>query len=343
MATLREQAGCWLHERWRTEAVLHRSAARLMGWRWEDLCNRHERLENGEDGARRCLWQHSSLLTVARFFPGVGGRLLAHCRDEWPVQFSDTSQSAPDNPRISVVLPVGGRDRIPLFQCALSAFLAQTVREVMEIIAVEHDNASVYQDLCPSGVRYMRIPRAAGHEFSRSRALNAGARAARAPCLLLHDSDVVPPARYVESLLSRLASGWDAVRPMRFLFQLDENSTREFVAAKGAYAPREVWAVQQNNPGVAVAMAAQAYKDIGGHDEAFQGWGGEDQEFADRLQTRRLYPGGYVPLIHLWHPAAPKKASGDRNLDLTRRLREIPPAERMRRLRGLYSGGLAPL
>ena len=48
-------------------------------------------------------------------------------------------------------------------------------------------------------------------------------------------------------------------------------------------------------------MTRDAYFAIGGFDEAFIRWGGEDNEFWQRAQTRRFWSFGYLPFVHLWH------------------------------------------
>ena len=87
--SLKNKLGCWAHERWRTEFVLRMPGlARLCRFTWSDLRNRNEKIGRGVDGARICKWTDSSVLTVTRFFPEVGGRLINHCLDEWPVKLS---------------------------------------------------------------------------------------------------------------------------------------------------------------------------------------------------------------------------------------------------------------
>ena len=59
--------------------------------------------------------------------------------------------------------------------------------------------------------------------------------------------------------------------------------------------------VQNLEAGGSSGAGRQAYFDIGGFDERFIGWGGEDNEFWERAQTKKVYPYGYLPLVHLWH------------------------------------------
>ena len=73
---------------------------------------------------------------------------------------------------------------------------------------------------------------------------------------------------------------------------------------------------------------------LGGMDEGFVGWGGEDVEFWDRAQTLPVWNYGYMPLVHLWHEPQPGKTSakdtpGMRRLD---DVLAIPASERIQRL-----------
>jgi N-terminal domain of galactosyltransferase/Glycosyl transferase family 2 len=329
--SLKSQLGCWLHERWRTEVAI--CAPRLasqfrMDWKW--LCNRHERLTAGEDGATICDWENSSILTAARLFPDTGGRLLKRCLQEWPVRLADAtaSEAVASTPKISIILPVGGRDRIPLFLCVLKAFFGQTVKDI-EILAVEHSATPDFRDVCPPSVNYLFLPRSEGQQFNKSLAMNAAVSAAQAPAVLLHDADVVPPARYLESILEILGNGWDAVRPIRFTFELDRCASEAFMNGDGRMIPAKVAEIRANNPGLSTALTKDVYAALGGHDERFEGWGGEDAEFLDRLKTVRLFPGEYCPAIHLWHHPASKKATGDRNTDIYSLVSAATTAERI--------------
>jgi hypothetical protein len=55
------------------------------------------------------------------------------------------------------------------------------------------------------------------------------------------------------------------------------------------------------------------YFDVGGHDEFFLGWGGEDNEMFDRLRTCRLHDCAYLPFLHLYHAPQPGKSGAHPN------------------------------
>jgi hypothetical protein len=333
--TLKNRVGCWLNERWRTELALLLpagvSAAFRLNWKW--LCNRHERLSPGDGNAVICEWQFSSLLTVARFFPRVGARLLRSCLREFPVVLADSPHifDMEHSPRISVILPVGGRERLPLFCAVVASFWGQTLQDI-EIIAVEYAEHPEFAEDCPVGVRYIHRPKENGREFNKSLAMNSGVKAARGNIVLLHDADVLVPTGYLSSILEIIVKGWEAVRPARFAFFLDQDDSRSIVRDRVTGQIERVEEVMANNPGLSIALTTDAYWRIGGHDIRFEGWGGEDDEFLERLSTLCLYRGGYCPVIHLWHPPAPKKIQGDRNYSLLADILTISVGERIVRL-----------
>ena len=79
--------------------------------------------------------------------------------------------------------------------------------------------------------------------------------------------------------------------------------------------------------GGSIALSRRVYEEIGGFDEEFVGWGGEDNEFWDRCLTRRIYPFAYLPLIHLWHELQPGKRAMNGNGLLTAGLTDNAPSD----------------
>ena len=87
-------------------------------------------------------------------------------------------------------------------------------------------------------------------------------------------------------------------------------------------------------------MTRDAYFRIGGHDEGFLGWGGEDNEFYDRCRLLRLHPWGYLPFLHLWHAPQPEKGKPSRALAHLDEAMAVPREERARRLATVPFGSL---
>lgn len=299
---------------------------------WTDLCNRNERLEQGSlPQARVCTWHEATFLTVARVFPRVGSRLLRYLIRNFPFNDEVVPASAKaQSSDISVILPVGGADRTALFSATLASFLRQR-RAAIEIIVVESGEKPLFKHLCPESVKYCFVQRDANEDFNKSQLMNIGATEATSPVLLLHDADIVVPVHYVEQALEIIAQGWEAVRPIRLLFCLDQPASSSFISDNSSM-PAEVSDVMQNFPGASTVVLSDSYWAIGGHDEQFRGWGGEDVDFLQRLQTRKLFQGAYAPAIHLWHPFSPKKQSEDKNKALLTQVKAQPVQERIDQL-----------
>ena len=315
MATLKEAIGCWLHERGRLEFALRFPvAAAALGMTWMDHKNRHERiLTDHRSEGRICEWQDSSELTVARFFPETGARLLKRCLEEWPIYFQSVAQDTQKcvSPDVSVIIGVRGTARLPQFTACLASLRAQQ-NVTCEIIVVEQSWEPLFAALVPRDVVYIHSKTPSPDmAFNRSWAFNVGAVAARGRFLVLHDADMIVPARFASAIAERLDGQLEAIRLARYIFYLDEQTSRQVWSQCNFDVLKSVSSVVQNNP-TPVAVRRESYLRIGGHDETFFGWGGEDNEFMDRLRTLNLSEGSFLPLVHLWHPEAPNR-SGDRN------------------------------
>ena len=102
-------------------------------------------------------------------------------------------------------------------------------------------------------------------------------------------------------------------------------------ASLDAVAPAII--VQNLEAGGSVAITRAAYERVGGLDEGFVGWGGEDNEFWERAQTVSVWPYGYVPLIHLWHAPQPEKLQQQAPpKEYYRRRAHVPPRQRIAEL-----------
>lgn len=347
MKILREKIGCWLHERWRTELVLRLPRlAEQLDYKWLDLCNRNERLlREPESQGRICDWQDTSGLTVCRVFPRVGARLLDHCLKQWPIEFTDTGQCRPGetNIQLSIILAVRGRNRLPLFNKCLSSLLAQKGCNY-EIIVVEQSWENIIEEALPEGVRYLHARSVSAEmPFNKSWAMNVGAQHAKGQHLVFHDADMLAPRSYAKQVCDILDSGYDAVRLPRFVAYLDRETSERICGGDSLNTISSLSEIVQNCRGVSLAISSDAYWRIGGHDEAFYGWGGEDDEMLSRVMTLRVYPGAFLPFIHLWHPNESGKVAGkDRgNTDLFKTKMSQPVEKRIEILRRLELGKLS--
>ncbi|MFT3807417.1 galactosyltransferase-related protein [Arenimonas sp.] len=294
-------------------------------------------------GGRACEWSDSSALTLTSVFPEVGGRLLRHCIDQWPVSFSDKPrESGGQDPVVSIIVGVRGRGRLEQFRSCLASLRAQ-VGVATEIVVVEQSWQREFSDIIPSGVVYVHQQSTSQDmPYNRSWALNGGAMVARGRILVLHDADMVLPERAAEEIVRAIDRGVDAVRLPRLLFYLDAESSAAIQRSREITADARMERVIANNR-TPVAVTRDAYFAIGGHDERFYGWGAEDDEFMDRLRTRRIGEGAMLPVLHLWHQSAAAGEARSRNSTLLERLRLTAAEDRIAELGDRRIGASVPL
>lgn len=331
--TLKRRLGCWIHERKDAEMVLRIPlVARQLGRNWLDLCNRHESISvDPGSGGRICHWVDSSPLTVARLFPQVGARLMHRCLKEWPVRFQEfAAATTPSNPEVTFVVGVRGTGRLPQFRAALASLLAQENCSC-EVVVVEQSFRPEFESMLPKCVRYEHLQLDSRDvPFNRSWALNRGVQCAAGRIVVLHDADMAVPAGFAAAIRDTLDRGYEAMRLARFIFYLSQAESEVAWTSHSLSHIQRVDRVVQNNP-TPIALTRDAYFKIGGHDEAFYAWGGEDNDFLDRARTLKIVEGTFLPVFHLWHPEAPNR-SGDRNAGLLERRRAMSTGERIREL-----------
>lgn len=282
----------------------------------------------------RCEWLYTSDLHIAKVFPSSSSRLMTRAFGDWPIRLAD-APDATHEPKVSFVIGHRGISRLPHLLTTLRSIAGQ-IGVAIECVVVEQSPRREIESMLPAWVRYTHTPVDAGYDYNRSWTLNAGASATTGDVLILHDNDMVCPARYAAETFARAQEGWLFQQPKRFTFYLDESATAD-VFATGRITMGARSTVVQNLHGASIATSRAAYFDVGGFDESFIGWGGEDNEFWERAETtERVYGFGYLPFIHLWHAPQQGKTLG-RDAPALRRYQElgrIPPQERIRRLRG---------
>ena len=336
--SIRERFGVWLKDRWRWERALLSKSHRYLR-----LCNRREALQPAPHGdGQACLWTYTSRLHAAMVQPELARRLLRRCLQDAPIRRATAPQApcpnpqAPcPNPQVSVLIGHRGLQRLPLLLATLESLAAQ-VDVDLECLVIEQDDVARIAAALPDWVRHIHAPLAEpGAPYNRSHTFNVGASAARAPVLLLHDNDMLVPTGYAARILERISQGYAVVNPKRFIFYLSQAHSQAVLEDGVGFdaAPADT-IVQNLEAGGSLAIRADTFAEIGGMDEAFSGWGGEDNEFWDRCTTRPSWIWGYEPIVHLWHASQPlKEAAANPNLDRARALMALPADERIRRLR----------
>lgn len=301
---------------------------------WLMMRNRDERLmPSGDNRGVACDWQWTSDLHVAKVFPQLGLRLMKRALRDWPIESRDepATHEEQDSPALSFIIGHRGKERLPHLLATLRSIAGQ--REVaFECIVVEQSVTPEVKDELPSWVRYVHTPLPyAEMAYSRAWTFNVGARAARAEALALHDNDMLAPRDYAKEIIRRIEAGYEVMNLKRFIFYLSEAHSAAVMKGTEPLAAKPPETVVQNlEAGGSVAITREAYFALGGFDESFVGWGGEDNEFWERASTRRVWPYAYLPIVHLWHAPQAEKAASDRTTaKLLEELSRVPVSERI--------------
>jgi N-terminal domain of galactosyltransferase len=335
---MREQLGVWLKDRWRYERALRSPSPEYLS-----LANRTERLERAPDGTGfSCRWTFTSRLHAPGIQPSLGQRLMRRCLDHAPIRCAPARPASLSSPEISVLIGHRGRERLPLLLETLNSLAAQQDVD-LECLVIEQAAVSEIANDLPVWVRHVLAPLAdPSAPYNRSQTFNVGAREARGSTLLLHDNDMLVPAGYCRRILDRRARGYEVINPKRYIFYLTEAHSK---AVQGGHAGYDAfppdYIVQNLEAGGSMAISATAFEAIGGMDEGFVGWGGEDNEFWDRCLTLPTWIWGYEPIVHLWHRSQPLKDDRDNpNISRCREVMERSPIERIETLKQSRGGSL---
>ena len=312
---------------------------------WIRVRNRGEQLLGADAGPGvKCDWQWTSSLHVARVFPSVGHHLLQRALASWPIRLEGQRAGNSAGPAVSFIIGHRGAARTPLLMATLASLAAQE-GVPFEVLVVEQAAQPLLTPEAVPWVRLIQIVAPAEMPYNRGWAFNVGAREARGELLVFHDNDMLVPVHYARELWCRFREGYEVLNLKRLIFYLGEVSTRLLCGEESPWfvgAPDDI--LQNAEAGGSVGVAARTFSELGGFDERFVGWGGEDSEFWERAQTRKVYPWGYLPMIHLWHAPQPEKMAGGQGpgAERYRQVAARPVAERIAALsarpRGLPEG-----
>jgi hypothetical protein len=204
-----------------------------------------------------------------------------------------------------------------------------------EWVVVEQDSEPRLPDQAPfPGLKHLFV-RNSG-PFNKAWGLNVGVHAAQSEVLYFCDADMLLPKAALDTAVSLCSRRVLAVNPYDQLLDLDAEASQQlltglkdpeftFEGAVGVRGDGE----QLCFCGGAFFMRRTLHRRMGGFDERYLGWGGEDD--AMTLRLRRTTPDiaeiqGRCAL-HLWHNRDNPGPHYANNLDLLRRLQALTDTE----------------
>ena len=215
-----------------------------------------------------------------------------------------------------VVVPF--RDRGPgrrlrnLLACLLALRDQSVPASSYRVVVVESDTEPRWRHaITPYADHYLFAPK--DGLFNKSWAVNVGVVGApgrpEAVCIL--DADVLVDREFIARNTARFQErGTMGHLSYRDMWCLDEAATswaieeRLWRGAGAVDSDRLRAFVLRRPPGCCVWVRTSAFHRIGGMDERFQGWGGEDNDFAYRMDTHSAFDQYRDPLLHMYHPSS---------------------------------------
>lgn len=206
-----------------------------------------------------------------------------------------------------------GDGRLPLLGAVLN-WLARL--DALEVIVVEQDGESVAADL-PRGpnTRFEFVFN--DGPFNKAWGLNVAARNASCEILVTGDADMLMEDEALLRAVNACSERFDAVNPYTGLVDLTATETTALVRGDiGITDIRRERVRDRLDEGELIcfcggicAYRREVYFALGGLDEEFVGWGGEDDAMSVNLgrYTDRLAVQQHTRAFHLWHPRSPDR------------------------------------
>lgn len=181
------------------------------------------------------------------------------------------------------------------------------------ILVAEQDSSSAITDI-PELFACNKLLLEDSQEFNKSRLVNLAAANSQGEILLVCDADVIVEAHQLDLAWQAVQADYDFARPYGQLIDLDPEQTNTYLNSqilvddykegesndRSHLGERLCWA------GGVFLVKKSVFFDLGGFDERFQGWGGEDNAFELQLRKHNKKVGinQQGKAWHLWHPRA---------------------------------------
>jgi glycosyltransferase involved in cell wall biosynthesis len=204
----------------------------------------------------------------------------------------------------------------------------------VEVIVVEQAATSTFTP--PPGVGHVFL--AHGGAFNKAWAMNVGFRQASTNILAFGDADLIVPLVSIERAIGEVTDRFEAVKPFDRIVDLNDTDTQLVVTGYPLPPPAgDIVRLRREGEylpfcGGLFLINGEEFARVGGYDERFTGWGGEDDGLSiklSRAQVRRGMSQGAVA-YHLWHARTSARythADYGRNVARLEWLTECSPAE----------------
>ncbi len=175
--------------------------------------------------------------------------------------------------------------------------------------------------------------------FNRAEARNRAFRASTGDTLIIADADTAVNVSQVQTAISLIDTGAPWVLPYTIYYNLTELYTEALLEDDpgGVLIEPFEWDHKIESWAGVLVLPREAFEAVGGYDERFTGWGGEDNAFQHSLDVvwgRHQRVSGFV--CHLWHPRGDADFSSPnwpKNQQLLNRYRSATTPEGIRRVR----------
>jgi glycosyltransferase involved in cell wall biosynthesis len=147
--------------------------------------------------------------------------------------------------------------------------------------------------------------------FNRGKARNEAFSKSTGDVLLIADADTIFHLDQIEAAINMLQGHRTWVIPYGWYYNLNRETSENILMLDSGETVMEPtspasWEHKVESWAGLLVMPREAFEQVGGYDEGFQGWGYEDNAFRLALDTlwgsHTRLPWSYC--LHLWHPIA---------------------------------------
>jgi predicted glycosyltransferase involved in capsule biosynthesis len=228
---------------------------------------------------------------------------------------------------LSIIIPFRATDEFRLANLRKVVDFLKLQLPQADFVIFEQDTQTKLEAQLPLSNSCLHLY-ADGGAFNKSKLINLAVQRAASDILLISDADIVVSHEGLHRSIDAVRKELHFVRPFENLVDLDLEQSQAFLREKSL--PTEVGKAKQSNRrqyGEALCLAGgvfvirkSTYLELGGFDERFLGWGGEDNAFSE-LVTHQVSKSAVLKdgvAWHLWHPREDTRQSAhyQRNREL---------------------------